>query len=93
MRTSHVERRLTKNSKRMKKIRAELSMITEQHRHMAEEADAERVRSLVADAPSRDEKANRAQRHADKLTEQRSKLTAELTQLELLQDELLDQLG
>jgi len=77
----------------MKKIRAGLEVITEQHRHMTEEADAERVRSIVADTPSRDEKANRAQRHADKLTTQRAKLIAELARLEVLQDELLDQLG
>jgi len=92
MARSVVERRLAEVAERLKALREELRVIDEQLLVLADEADDTRIRSLVSETPLADREYREAQRHADAMARRRGDVTAEITQLETRQDELLDRL-
>jgi SMC interacting uncharacterized protein involved in chromosome segregation len=89
---SLVERKLTQVGSRLKQLRAELVESEEQLAQLADEADDARLRALVSETPLSDKEYREAQRHAEAMTRHRAKVTAEITELERTQDELLDRL-
>lgn len=76
----------------MKAVTRDLSVAEEQLAHLAEEADEARLRALVSETPVAEQDHYEAERHADAMRRHRDDLVAEVRQLELTQDELLDRL-
>jgi hypothetical protein len=90
MSRSSVERRLSQVSERLRQLRDELAVSSEQLAHLADAADDARLRSLVSETPVADHDHRQAERHADAMRRHRAKVEAEIAQLERDQDELLD---
>lgn len=88
-----VERRLTESAERVRQLRAEIHVVDEQLRTLAEAADDARLRALVSETPLAAQEHREAQRHADAMARHRSALDAELQSLTQSQDELLDRLA
>lgn len=92
MSRSLIERRLTDVADRLKQLRSDLGVADEQVLHFAEEAEDARLRSLVSETPIAEREHRDAARHAAAIERSRRELVDEITRLEALQDELLDQL-
>jgi hypothetical protein len=86
------ERRLTQVATRLRSLRAELAVIDEQLAHLVDEADDLALRALVAETPSAAHESDEARKHADAMRTHRDRVVAEIAQLEVRQDELLDRL-
>lgn len=90
---NRTERRLDQVTRRLKAARAELEVLEQQLVVFAEDADELRLRAIVSDVPAHDERpAVEAERHAAAVRRSRDQLTAEINDLQRVQDELLDQL-
>lgn len=87
-----VERRLTQVAVRLKSLRTELSVIDEQLAYLADDADDQAIRALVAETAGASYEARDARRHVDALASHRAKVVEELASLEQRQDELLDRM-
>jgi hypothetical protein len=87
-----VERRLADVSAQLKGLRRDLAVTDEQLAQLADEADDARLRSLVSETPLAEREHREASRHAEAMGRHRREVLAEIAQLELLQDELLDKL-
>jgi predicted nucleic acid-binding Zn-ribbon protein len=86
------ERRLTQVATRLRSLRAELAVIDEQLAHLADEADDLALRALVAETPSTSQESAEARKHVDAMRKHCERVVAEIAQLEVRQDELLDRL-
>ena len=87
-----IERKLFDVAQRLKRAREELAVIDEQLAVMADAADDARIRSLVSETPLAQREYADAQRHADAMQRSRRIVAAEVAELEVSQDELLDRL-
>ena len=87
-----IERKLFDVAQRLKRAREELAVIDEQLTVMADAADDARIRSLVSETPLAQREYAEAQRHADAMERSRRTVAAEVAELEVSQDELLDRL-
>ena len=87
-----LERRISEVSERLKRLRAELSVVDEQLAFFADAADEARLRALVSETPLADREHHEAQKHADAMAHQRANVVASIAELERAQDELLDKL-
>ena len=87
-----IERRLFDVAQRLKRAREELSLIDEQLAALSEAADDARLRSLVSETPLAHREYSEAQRHADAMERSRKAVAAEVAELQVSQDELLDRL-
>jgi phage terminase Nu1 subunit (DNA packaging protein) len=87
-----IERKLFDVAQRLKRAREELAVIDEQLTVMADAADDARIRSLVSETPLAQREYSEAQRHADAMLRSRWTVAAEVAELEVTQDELLDRL-
>jgi hypothetical protein len=90
---SLLRRRLVDASERIKRMRAELAVTTEQLAFLEEEAEDARLRALVAETPLAEAEARDARRHADALARQRDALQGSVASLRREQDELLDRMA
>jgi hypothetical protein len=86
-----VERRLSQVGERLRQLRGELEVSSEQLAHLADAADDARLRSLVSETPVADHDHRQAERHAQAMRRHREKVEAEIARLERDQDALLDQ--
>lgn len=77
---------------RRKAVARDLAVADEQLAHLDGDAEEARIRALVSETPLAEQELREAQRHADAMRRHRDALAAELRQLELDQDELLDRL-
>ena len=87
-----IERRLYDAAQRLKRAREELSVIEEQLAALAEAADEARIRSLVSETPIAHREYAEARRHADAMERTRRVVAADVAELQVTQDELLDRL-
>lgn len=87
-----IQRKLTKTSKRLTVLRAELVAVDEQLRSLRDDADDTAVKAIVAENTAADREARQAREHASAYTRQRERVATEIAELERRQDELLDQL-
>jgi phage terminase Nu1 subunit (DNA packaging protein) len=87
-----IERRLFDVAQRLKRAREELAVIEEQFAAMADAADEARIRSLVSETPLAHREYCEAQRHADAMDRTRRAVAAEVAELQVTQDDLLDRL-
>jgi predicted nucleic acid-binding Zn-ribbon protein len=92
MSKSLVERRLSQVAGRLRQLRDELAVSTEQLAHLADAADDARLRSLVSETPVADDDRRHAERHAEAMRRHQAKVQDEIARLERHQDELLDRL-
>jgi hypothetical protein len=92
MSKSLVERRLSQVAGRLRQLRDELAVSTEQLAHLADAADDARLRSLVSETPVADDDRRHAERHAEAMRRHQAKVQDEIARLERDQDELLDRL-
>ena len=91
MSRTSVERRLSQVGERLRQLRGELELSSEQLAHLADAADDARLRSLVSETPVADHDHRQAERHAQAMRHHREKVEAEIARLERDQDALLDQ--
>lgn len=89
---SRVERRLRAVSRDLQRLRTELAVVDEQLYPLVEEAEDARIRALVSETALAQKSKIEAERHADALKRHRDRVIRSLTELEALQDELLDSL-
>ena len=87
-----MRRRLSQVSNRLRTLRDELAMVDEQLAHLRDDADDLAVRALVSETPAASVESNDARRHVDAMVRHRQHVMAEITDLELRQDQLLDEL-
>ncbi len=87
-----IERRLFDVAQRLKRAREELSVIEEQLAVLSETADELRIRSLVSETPLAHREYAEAQRHADAMERSRRVVEADVAELVVTQDQLLDRL-
>lgn len=87
-----IERRLRDVSDRLKAVNRDLGVAEEQLAHFADDADEARLRALVSETPLAEQERHEAQRHAEAMRRHRDELLAEVHQLEVSQDNLLDRL-
>lgn len=93
MTRSILQRRLVDVSDRLKRLRAELAVTTEQASFLDDEADDARLRALVAETPLTDVEARDARRQADTMARHRDTLAVSIQALESEQDTLLDRMS
>jgi hypothetical protein len=89
---SSVERRLRQVAGRLRQLRDELEVSSEQLAHLADAADDARLRALVSETPVSERDHTAAERHADAMRRHRGEVADEIARLETEQDELLDRL-
>jgi uncharacterized coiled-coil DUF342 family protein len=87
-----IERRLMDVAQRLKRAREELSVIEEQLAALRDSADEARIRSLVSETPLAHREYTEAQRHADAMERTRRSVAADIAELQVAQDDLLDRL-
>jgi hypothetical protein len=88
-----LQRRLTQNATRLRKLRAELAQIDEQLGVFAADADDTALRALVSETPGAAVEANESRKHADAMARHRRHVVDRIRELEQRQDELLDRLA
>ena len=87
-----ITRKLRKTSSRLAALRAELSIIEEQARYLGDDAADTATRAVVAENTAAEREAREAREHAEAYRRQRHRLAAEIEELTVRQDDLLDQL-
>src|SRR3984957_17540264 len=87
-----IERRLFDVAQRLRRAREELAVIDEQLAVLSDAADEARIRSLVSETSLAHREYTEAQRHADAKARTRQMVEADVAELQVTQDELLDRL-
>src|SRR4051794_7753976 len=87
-----VERKLRRLSVRLRRLREELVVIDEQLAHLVDDVDQASVRALVAEDPAAAIEHREAVGHSQAMADHRRHVIAEIQDLEVRQDELLDEL-
>jgi hypothetical protein len=87
------ERRLTQVASRLRALRAELAVIDEQLTQLVDEAADLALRALMSETPSANHESTDARKHADAMRRHREHVVAEIAELEVRQDQLLDRLS
>jgi hypothetical protein len=93
MSRSILQRRLVDVAERLKRVRAELAVATEQQQFLEEESEEVRLRALVSETPLAEAEAREARRHAEAMARHRQALETTLTELLGEQDALLDRMA
>ncbi len=86
-----IERRLKRTSSQLSSAKEDLRVTVEHIAHFAEIEDDTRLRSIVSDSPLEAHEYAEARGDLAGLVRRRDELLAEISRLERLQDELLDQ--
>lgn len=92
MSRSRIERKLDDVTVRLKRARAELSVVDEQLAALADAADDAQIRALVSETPLAEREHREARRHADALARSRAAVLNSIAELERAQDDLLGRL-
>jgi hypothetical protein len=87
------ERRLTQVAVRLRSLREELAIIDEQLAQLVDEAEDLALRALMSETPSSNQESNEARKHVDAMRRHRDHVVAEIADLEVRRDELLDRLS
>ena len=86
------ERRLTQVAARLRALRNELAIVDEQLAQLGDDADDLALRALVSETPAASFESNDARKHVDAMRRHRDHVVAEIAELEVRQDELLDRM-
>jgi chromosome segregation ATPase len=93
MSRSILQRRLVDVAERLKRVRAELAVATEQQQFLEEESEEVRLRALLSETPLAEAEAREARRHAEAMARHRQALESTLAELLGEQDALLDRMA
>lgn len=88
---SRVERRLADVGKRLRSLRTDLAVAEQALTQVDYEADDARLRALVSETPIAQKEHEQARRQVEVIRRNRDGLALEISKLEQLQDELLDE--
>jgi hypothetical protein len=86
-----VKRQLSGTTTQLRALREELRIVDEQFGSLADDADDDRLRSMVSESPFDARESRDSGRHAAAMGARRSELVTKIAALERRQDELLDQ--
>ena len=86
------ERRLAQVAARLRTLRNELAIVDEQLAQLGDDADDLALRALVSETPAASFESNDARKHVDAMRRHRDHVIAEIAELEVRQDELLDRM-
>ena len=92
MSRASIERKLTNVSDELRALRDELRVLDEQLRHVIDEADDARLRSMVSETPLAAQEHREAAKAVAAMKRDRESMTKKLAKLESKQDTLLDEL-
>lgn len=87
-----LQRRLALTASRLRELRTELLVVTDQMSHMVEEASDLSLRALVSETPSAEFEYRQAKKHADVIVRNHEQLVAEIADLERRMNDLLDRM-
>ncbi|MEY2626591.1 MAG: hypothetical protein RJB08_350 [Actinomycetota bacterium] len=88
-----VNRRLEQTSARLRAAKAKLAVAEEQLSALEDEASSHEMRALVSETPDAAYEFRQASAHVAAMRRHRDDLRAEVAELEIRQDELLDKLS
>jgi 3-deoxy-D-manno-octulosonate 8-phosphate phosphatase KdsC-like HAD superfamily phosphatase len=86
------ERRLAQVAARLRSLRNELAIVDEQLTQLGDDAEDLAVRALVSETPAASYESDDARKHVAAMRRHREHVVAEIAELELRQDELLDRM-
>ena len=86
------ERRLAQVAARLRALRNELAIVDEQLAQLGDDADDLAIRALVSETPGASFESNDARKHVVAMRRHREHVVAEIAELEVRQDELLDRM-
>ena len=86
------ERRLAQVAARLRALRNELAIVDEQLAQLGDDADDLAIRALVSETPAASFESNDARKHVDAMRRHREHVVAQIAELEVRQDELLDRI-
>ncbi len=86
------ERRLAQVAARLRTLRNELAIVDEQLAQLGDDADDLALRALVSETPAASFESNDARKHVDAMRRHREHVIAEIAELEVRQDDLLDRM-
>lgn len=87
-----LQRRLALTASRLRELRTELLVVTDQMSHMVDEASDLSLRALVSETPSAEFEYRQAKKHADVIVRNHEQLVAEIADLERRMNDLLDRM-
>jgi hypothetical protein len=76
----------------MKELKTELLVVKDQLDHLLDESHDKSLRALVSETPSADFECREAKKHCDVMQKHHDGIVAEIIQLELRINELLDRM-
>ena len=88
----HIERRLRRVGQQLRLFRADLRVTEEQLNYLSDEASDARLRALVSETPLAEREHRRSTRQVERMSRHRDRTLAKISELEALQDILLDRL-
>ena len=87
-----LQRRLSQTASRLKELRVELLVVTDQMSHMVDESSELSLRALVSETPSAEFEYREAKRHSDVIVRNHAQLVSEIADLERRMNDLLDRM-
>ena len=87
-----LQRRLAQTAARLKELRLELLVVSDQMSHMVDDANDLSLRALVSETPSAEFEYRESKKHADVIVHHHGQLVAEIADLERRMNDLLDRM-
>ena len=87
-----LQRRLAQTAARLKELRLELLVVSDQMSHMVDDANDLSLRALVSETPSAEFEYRESKTHADVIVRHHGQLVAEIADLERRMNDLLDRM-
>ena len=87
-----LQRRLAQTAARLKELRLELLVVSDQMSHMVDDANDLSLRALVSETPSAEFESRESKKHADVIVRHHGQLVAEIADLERRMNDLLDRM-
>ena len=87
-----LQRRLAQTAARLKELRLELLVVSDQMSHMVGNANDLSLRALVSETPSAEFEYRESKKHADVIVHHHGQLVDEIADLERRMNDLLDRM-
>ena len=87
-----LHRKLAQTSSRLRELHEELRVVKDQMSQLVDETDELSLRALVSETPAAEFEYREAKKHADAITRHHAKVVAEIAELEVRINDLLDRM-
>lgn len=87
-----LQRRLAQTAARLKELRLELLVVSDQMSHLVDDVNDLSLRALVSETPSAEFEYRESKKHADVIVRHHGQLVAEIADLERRMNDLLDRM-